>query len=741
MTAIRLISLRALLVVLLLIGATREAQAQFATTWMDIGEMHHGYSELGAHPESTMGQTGLQWPAILRGSAHTRAQAYWIGVKNWTDPSGQPWDYRVARIGLRPDGSSFFTPVETRLTARFEDTEVIVNGLQSFHRITGDFLPTTDKIGLVDAVDPDLPADRVLYQKYRSILGIDTERWVYAYANEQHDDYHLIRRRMVNSGNTDADPEIELPGQSLQDVLFTDMYRWRGREQAADHGSNAQIWGKYTMIDIVGDGNQVYPVDFTAIYMWAGYDPVFASQSWDNLGSPMIQVRRTQAPGDTIGRLAGMSMPGRVVLHADLSPADRRYDPDTQPVALGWIDNDEVLAADGSPEQDYYEKGMLTRENPRVWPGGSSRMFPHYADRVEPRGEFWNPSGDASRGKSGGHSAILTYGPYQMAFGDSIYIVEAEGAAGLSYEAATDIGVAFKQGGLNRDLTIPFDANGDGIISDIPWDYDVYKNGGELLTKNQWVMTERDSLFQMMYRARDVWQASAGMTRYPIVEPPRPPRRFEVTSLPDHIALRWESMPAAPDPVQWELYRTSGYLDNLPYTLLTVLPGSARSYEDVSVIRGAEYYYYLQAVGPPNPVDEKGLTGTPRGLPLKSGRYFTQTYLPTGLTRFPGEAVADFRIVPNPLNLAADESVRLFPGGNSTLSQVDFLDIPGRCTISIYTEIGELIRRIEHTDGSGNTTWDLTTSSRQPIVSGIYLVRVVDNETGAADIKKLVVIQ
>ncbi len=741
MTAIRLVSPRTFLLVVLLIGATRESDAQFATTWMDIGEMHHGYSELGAHVESNIGQTGLQWPAILRLSDHYRGQAYWIGLKNWTDPTGQFWDYRVARIGPRPDGSSFFTPVETRLTARFEDTEVIVDGVPSFQRIADDFTPTMDKIGLVDEVDPDLPADRVLYQKYRSILGIDTERWVYAYANEQHDDYHIIRRRMTNTGNTDADPEIELPGQALDDVLFTDMYRWRGREQAADHGSNGQSWGKFTMIDIVGDGNQVYPVDFTAIYMWAGYDPVFAYQFWDNLGSPLIQARRTQAPGDTIGRLAGMSMPGRVVLHADASPSDRRYAPAIQPIAIGWFDNDQLISADGQPEVDYYKYGMLTPENPRFDSDGLSRRYPHHADRIEPTGEFWNPTRDASGGFAGGFSPMFTYGPYQMAFGDSIHIVEAEGAQGLSYEAATDIGVAFKQGGFNRDQRIPFDANGDGIITDIPWNYEVYKNGGELLTKNQWVMTERDSLFQMMYRARDVWQASAGMTRYPIIEPPRPPRRFEITAQPDHIALRWESIPASPDPVQWELYRTSGYVDNLPYELLTVLPGSARSYEDVGVLRGAEYYYYLQAVGPIHPVDEKGLAGTPRGLPLKSGRYFTQTYLPTGLTRVTGEAVADFRIVPNPLNLAADESVRLFPGGNSTWSQVDFLDIPGRCTISIYTETGELIRTIEHTDGSGTTAWDLTTSSRQPIVSGIYLVRVVDNDTGAADIKKLVVIQ
>ncbi|MEZ4700893.1 MAG: hypothetical protein R2834_11225 [Rhodothermales bacterium] len=734
---IRILRLSALVMACLVVCAPDDAGAQFRVTWMDIGEMHSFYSEAGAHSEGVSGNRSLEWPAILRGSAHYRAKAYWIGLKNWTDATGRTWDYRVARIGLRAHGHATYIPIETRLVARFEDTDVVVDGVPSYvHNSPSTF----DKITILDEVDPELPADRVLYQRYRSILGIETERRVYAYASEWHDDYHIIRRRMINNGNTDADPAIELPGQSLHDVLFTNMYRWVGREQAADHGSNGQLWGKFTMIDIVGDGHQEYPVNFTAIYMWAGYDPGFASELWDNLGSPLLRVRGTEAPGDTIGRLAGMSMPGRVVLHADTSPSNRIYDPAVQPVAIGWIDNDEELNGDFLSERDYYELGMLTRENPAVFPDGSSRMFPHHADRIEQQGTFWAPTRDAAWGRSGGFSPLFTYGPYQMAFGDTLEIVEAEGAAGLSYQAATEIGVAYKNSGLDDALRIPYDANGDGVIADIPWDYDVYKNGSELQTKNQWVMTERDSLFQMMYRARDVWNASAGMTSYPIVEPPRPPRRFEITGHPDRIELRWEPMPGAVDPVQWDVYRTSDYVDKLPYTQIAVLPGSARSYEDTGVIRGVDYYYFLQAVGPANPVDASGIAGTPGGIPLKSGRYFTQSYLPASLVRFPGAQVSDFRIVPNPMNLASDASLRIVPDGNPTRGMVEFLDIPGHCTIAIYTEVGELVRRIEHTDGSGNAFWDMTTSSRQAVVSGIYLVRVVDNDTGATNVKKLVVI-
>ncbi|MBX2821093.1 MAG: hypothetical protein KTR29_15465 [Rhodothermaceae bacterium] len=719
---------------LVLFGAIAPtAYGQFLMTWVDIGEMQSRYSEAGAHTEWLTQDRGMEWPAILRGSGHYRAKGYWIGLKNWRDESGREWDYRIAQIGMRSDGVNHFFPIESRLIAKFEDPEVVVDGTSSF-----------DKIAIVNEVDPDLPADRVLYQRYRSMVGVETERWVYAYANEIHDDYHIIRRRMVNNGNTDHDEDIELQGQSLSDVMFYNAYKWRGRQEAAWHGSAAQVWGKFSMNDVVGDGNEEYPVEFTAIYLWMGFDPN-TSPGWNHIGSPMLRdlqnARYNTPPGDTVGRLAAMSMQGRVIIHADESPTDRSYNPAHQPITIGYVDNDEPLANAWAEDRDYYELGILTRENPAFVNGGATRMYPHLADRVEPSGEFWNPTFDASTGKAGGHSSTLAYGPYQLAFMDTINIVEAEGAAGLSYKAARDIGVAYKASGFDDDLRIPFDANGDGQINDVPWNYDVYKNGSEMQTKNQWVLTARDSMFQFMYRARDVWQASNYMAIYPIVQPPRPPRRFEVKSHPDLIELTWQSMADAPDPDQWEIYRTANYVDNLPYALIASLPGSARSLIDTDVFRGREYYYFLQAVGPPNNVDERGLNGTPGGLPLRSGRYFTQTYHPASLLRIPGNQVSDFRIVPNPVNFASDESVRIIIDGDRTRGRVEFLDIPGQCTISIYTEIGELVKRIEHTSGGGRTEWDLLTASRQPVVSGIYIVHVADNESGEVDVKKLVVVR
>ncbi len=711
-----------------------DSRAQFTSTWMDIGSLKSIYIESGAMHEQVLNNRGLQWPAIQRESGHTRAEYFWIGHKDWTSPDGRQFPDFSSRLGPRVPGAEYVTPIQNKLISKWEDTEVFVDGQPSF-----------DVIAVIDEVDPALPADRMIDNVARYSSGVEVHRKIYAYSNEFNDQFHIVHREFINNGNVDADDEAELAGQTLHQTAFFNGWRQTGRSQAAWTGSSAQAWGKFSMVDIVGDGHQDYPVDFTAIYTWAGFDPDFASGNWDHLGSPMVNSNDWTTARDTTGRLAGQSFSGLVVLHADESTTDRSYNPVNQPLTLGWMDSDEALTADGQPIRDYYELGILTRENPAVVPGGSSRMFPHYADRIEPTGEFWKPQFDASTGKQGGHASTIAFGPYEMGPDETINVWEALVVYGISYEAAKYVGETFKRSGFNDDLVIEWDANGDGTIDQTPFDYSQYDVGSEAQTKNQWFMTARDSMFKKMYQARRVWEASNNMTTYPILEPPRPPRLFDVQGLPDKIALAWETHAGASDPVNWEIWRTSDFADNMDgygHEPVATLPGSARTFDDVSgLLRGVDYYYYIAGVGSDNANDPDAISGTPGGVPLRSSRYFTQTYSPTTLKRAPGADVSDFAIVPNPISLGSDESVRIYVQGDATRLGVLFLDIPGDCTITVYTETGEFVNQIIHNDGSGDEAWDLLTEARQLIVSGIYLVRVEDNATGEIDTKKMVVIQ
>jgi hypothetical protein len=98
----------------------------------------------------------------------------------------------------------------------------------------------------------------------------------------------------------------------------------------------------------------------------------------------------------------------------------------------------------------------------------------------------------------------------------------------------------------------------------------------------------------------------------------------------------------------------------------------------------------------------------------------------------------DIYIVPNPY-VASSANDLVFEAERG-VDRVAFYGIPGQATIRIFTELGEHVQTIEHTDGSGDDFWDLRTKSRQRVVSGIYIVVIDNNETGERATRKMAVI-
>lgn len=731
-----------------------QAKAQFTTKWLDIGDFQSNYIQIGANCESGVctAPQGWEHPSIQRYAVQSRAEGFWVGTTDWTDPQGRSYPYFVARTGPRNPGLDVAYPQSNKLYSRWEDTSVKVDGLDSYNHIA-----------VVDSVDANLPADRVVETNWNQAPGIQVKRRVYAYGNQYQDDYQIVEYTFTNTGNTDDDPEAELPDQTLHGVYFYWLYRWRGSEQASQQASAGQVWGKYNMIDVVGDGHSTFPVDFTAVYAWYGNEPNFQSNGFTSLGMPLTRAFNSGyvADADTVGRLSGTDMDGQMTLYAPNSTTDPTYDMAQQPASIGYADQDGALMTDGQPQELYYTQGLA-----------SGRVQPTYAKLIEPTGEYWNPTKDASGGNSqGGFAPSVAYGPYEMAPGESVHIVMVYAADGLPYKAQVEIGKSFKRHGASDSYVIQYDANGDGQITCLPFDYSAfdlskYGTGNECLTKNQWVLTARDTLFKDFYHARALWKLAGGdesgtaMSKYPIPEPPRPPKAFTVDGKPDKIELRWELPDGGPNRTGWEVYRTSNYTDNLPYTCLAgtgagcqsaMLAASATSFDDATATRGVNYFYYVQAVGDPQPNDPEGLTGTPGGQALKSSLYYTLTYIPTNLKRPPfGDPalnhgwkgnIEDSRVVPNPVNLASQDA----GGGANGIrwaedDRIAFLNIPGQCTITIYTETGQLIKKIEHTNGTGDESWNLTTDARQLLVSGIYIA-VIEDTDGARVFRKFVVIR
>ena len=102
------------------------------------------------------------------------------------------------------------------------------------------------------------------------------------------------------------------------------------------------------------------------------------------------------------------------------------------------------------------------------------------------------------------------------------------------------------------------------------------------------------------------------------------------------------------------------------------------------------------------------------------------------------EALDQIRVVPNPYNISAAKELGF---GELAQNRLYFFNIPGKCDIKIYSELGELIETIEHTDGSGDQAWDSLTSSGQIVVSGIYIAVIENKDTGNKKIVKFVIIR
>jgi hypothetical protein len=468
------------------------------------------------------------------------------------------------------------------------------------------------------------------------------------------------------------------------------------------------------MNDAVGDGHEDYDVDFRAQYAWAGLNP--DNTSFSSIGGPMMFPHWASAGWDTTGRLAAAQMVGRVTIHSPDTPGGS--DSQNQPSTMGVMGSD-----DPNLTTDEYDPSSMQIQYDTYMASG--RLYPHHADDIEPDGNFDTPTNAPNifdgTYDEGGWSVIEGHGPYDIPLGGTVDIVVADGVGGLSMRAKYDIGKLYKAAGSESAML---------------------SYNGSSMTKNQWALTAKDSLFKTFERA--IANHAAG---YNIPQPPYPPAKFEVTSGTDKVTLSWVAASGGPLVTGWHLYRAKGaysfpYIGGeaplanhggLGHELIASLAADATSYEDVTAARGENYYYFIQAVG--NAAANDGSAMTPAGA-LKSNQHWTQTYLPASLKRAAGMTLENVRVVPNPYHVQANTDVRF-----SDQDRLAFLDVPGNCTIKIYTQLGELVETIEHTDGSGDEYWDQTTSSRQVVASGLYIAHITDNVTDETAERKFVIIR
>jgi hypothetical protein len=697
----------AVLCAVLLYGAVPHAEAQFQNKWLSAGSYHNWYAEVGSereHGNRPFQQYGGRWPGIFQFTDMQAWKGLWIGAQNVTDAQGNHWPIRVVHTGPRISGAGEFFPVRFELVTKYDPTVVTVDGDESF--------PEAEMV--VDRVDPTMEADAMIINEVNTLLGITMERRILQFSQGYHDNYHIIEYTFTNTGRTGPGQEATL-NQTMEGVYFFLQNRMAVARETRYVIGNGTGWGLNTMIDRRGDGLGIDATDeqFRAQFVWHGRFPAFTA--YDHIGGP-IMPPGTPAPqiqpADTLGRLGASQFAGTVTLHADASAQSRINDPG-QPSTMTWIHSDAPYQSNNSA----FSPGQMQTEYEVM---SSGHRMPRHAYAVEPSGEpgFLRPTRDPSLGTSGGFSYGNGYGPYTLAPGESIRIVIAEGAAGLSREANVEIGRQFKASRANPDAPITYTVGGQT----------------HTMTKNEWVFTSRDSLFQTFRRAIANFESGYGIPAAPAA-----PASFDVRSGGDRITLEWQTHAGAPAPDRFEIYRAQARYDSL-YTLIHTAGPGERSFDDRDPIRGVDYYYYIVAV---NDSGNDGTGLTPVGRPLRSNRYATQTYAPARLQRPQGRTMVDvvredgtlvpgIRVVPNPFHLGSTAGGR-FPDRRDKLA---FYNIPGFVRIDIYTELGELVDTIHHADGSGDAFWDHTTAARQIVASGVYVAiftvtqDIVDDETG-----------
>ena len=534
---------------------------------------------------------GLDWPADYPKQDNAVIKRAWIAARDFTDENGTDWSHWGTYIYNSNVDISLF-PVELKQTAKFSHPAIYVDGNNTTSQYTDD----------IDEINPDQIPDRIVTNVVNTSLGLTMTRRISAFSQQYHDNYFIKEFILTNTGNVDYDEEIE-----LSDSLHGVRIGWGTRYSVCRDGANSmadgsQKWGKHSWVTKRGEDYAAHVGEtFTEadpIHQWlrAGFSYLGQNEnsSYSTIGAPYITEN---------GRLASPQHIGTAILHVPISASDSTDDPN-QPTALGWHAGDTYPSGDMAAIYNFlsgvpYGTGM----------GGTNRMDETYMT------DYWvDPYTIHNDG--GGTNLWICYGPFDLAHGDSIVIVEAEGVNGLNRQMCEEIGARWKQAHQDPSDLGPFELP-DGSTTD---DEDVFKNS--------WVYTGKDSIMLTFGRAKRNYDLN-----YSIAQPPLPPQIFEIVSGTDRITLAWVPSPSESniDFAGYKIYRALSIPDTIYEEICTLQTGT-RSYADTSVVTGSNYYYSIVSIND----GSNNVTGVanPTG-PLYSSKFLTRTNQPAYLRDHP----------------------------------------------------------------------------------------------------------
>jgi hypothetical protein len=654
-----------------------------------------------------------------------------LGCTNWISPVGID--------SLLP--AACFASVND-----YQQNGKVVVPLTNYYRYNYSYYDIDDQVsGLAidGTLNPSLTGgtfDHIADVTYYNVIGANVRRRVMSWSQNFNDDYVIIDMEIQNVGHMVAVPNAD--SILILDTLYnfyvnmqqTLNNNYYSNTNNPSLSSNAPTYSNTWQHYYGARANDTLRI----FYFYPASNPTL---SFDDMGAPLL----TQT-----GRLANPNYTYYTILHASLVPYSGTEpagndDPLQPKVTYIGVDN-RIPKPDVN--EDVYNNNVYWSVH-----GGFSYKYPmsnlpgnpvvtgdsiHHMYNNDELGtsNFANYVAGSSSGTGAGN--YCSFGPYNIPPNQKIHIVYAVGFSGMGLIAAKNIGNQW----YGKTLTDP-SKNG------LPPNFQFINNLAIDNSKDKWIGTGLDSVFLSSRRAK--WNFDHN---YQIPQAPPPPDSVIVNGYGYGVEIRWSDPKAEqmPNFAGYKIMRTYSIQDTVFYQDINYPTSSSDKaavhvYVDKTILKGGTYFYYIQAMAKIDPTDPNYANADPttQGKIMYSSRlwvpniYYTVPPIPpqqnTDSTRI---NMSKIRIVPNPYNINDPLNQIYF---NTTSNRgIEFYNLPGDCTVRIYTENGDFVNEITNPRHSGFLKWDMITINQQVINSGVYIA-VFLSPTGGKSFQKFVVVR
>lgn len=575
--------------------------------------------------------------------------------------------------------------------------------------------------------------DQIIESTYKNVLGVEVKRKILGWSQSFNDNYVIIDVELTNVGVTHT--SVSGADSIVQDTL-RNFYFMINQGMANNYYSNgtnpappsserpkySYVWQHYYGAR-PGDSLRVF-------YFYSADDP---QTPGDDMGSPVSSQN---------GRLLNTNFTFYTILHASGQPylnSSQDVDDFLQP-KVTYIGTETKIPNPGTGEDPYGSKnywaisGGFSKKNlmPNSFPN-TFHMINNDELGVANFSSF--PGGTISGINSKNFSS---FGPYNFPPNHKLRIVYAVGLAGIGFEKSQEIGKKWLDGTLTNPPTNPNQPNW-GLPVNFVFPSGATENDK---AKDRWISLGKDSVMLAAYRAK--WNYDRN---YQIPQAPPPVQSFYVngSGALDGVVLNWKNpeAEAMPNFAGYSIKRKLTNQDTVFYSEIYSSGPNDKAVEhtfvDTGVVSGVPYYYYIQTKAK---IDDNDLNADPttRGKTLYSSRVWIPNISSINPPKFSTEDMSKIRIVPNPYNIN-DPLVKLYYADKDG-RQINFYNLPGKVSIRIFTENGDLIKTIEHDSpqSDGYEKWDMITDSQQVISSGVY-VAVFQKPSGEVSYQKFIVVR